>query len=145
MRRFTLLTAGLLLASAAASPTFAQGDSTKVKPDSAAKTPAGAANLEGKWTGTISTPNGDMPVNAQIKKENDGYVGTVSGLEGDVPLKDITLDGDKVTAGAVMSMQGQGFEVWYSFVLKGDTMTGGVSASVQGQTMAFDLVLKRAP
>jgi hypothetical protein len=144
MRRFTLLAAGVLLA-AAAMPALAQGDSTKTKPDSAAKAPAGAANLEGTWTGSISTPQGEMPVNAKIKKGADGFVGTISGLEGDVPLKDITLDGDKVTAGAVMSMQGQGFEVWYSFVLKGDTMTGGVSASVQGQTMAFDLVLKRAP
>ena len=145
MRRFTLLVAGVLLASAAPTPAHAQGDSTNTKPDSAAKAAAGAANLEGTWTGSISTPQGEMPVNAKIKKEKDGFVGTISGLEGDVPLKDITLDGDKVTAGAVMSVQGQAFEVWYSFVLKGATMTGGVSASVQGQTMAFDLVLKRAP
>jgi len=146
MRRIVYLAAGLFVAAAAATPALAQAtDSTKKAPvaDSASKTPAG--NLEGAWTGSITTPNGAMPVNAKIRKEKDGYVGTISGLEGDVPLREITHEGKKVTAGAVMSAQGQSIEVWYTFTLDGDTLTGGVSANVQGQAMAFDLVLKRAP
>lgn len=145
MRRIVYLAAGLLVAAASATPVLAQADSTKKTPvaDSAKKVSAG--NLEGTWTGSITTPNGEMPVNAKIRKDKDGYVGTISGLEGDVPLKDITVDGENVSAGAVMSAQGQSIEVWYTFTLKGDTLTGGVSANVQGQAMAFDLVLKRAP
>lgn len=139
MRRFTLLAAGVVLA--AATTATAQG----TPPDSTKKAPAAAANLEGTWTGSLTTPQGEMPVNAKIKKEKDGYVGTVSGLEGDVPLKEITVVGDKVTMGAVMSMQGQSFEVWYAFVIKGDALNGSLSANVQGQSMAFDLLLKRAP
>jgi hypothetical protein len=145
MRRLTLLATGMLVLAGSA---LAQGtDTTKTKPDSGAAKPAsGAARLEGKWTGSISTPNGDMPVNCEIKKDDkNGYVGTISGLEGNVPLKDITFDGEKVAAGAVMSAQGQAIEVWYSFVLKGDVLSGGVSASFNGQSMSFDLTLKRAP
>lgn len=144
MRRLTLFATGILLSAA---PALAQGtDTTKTRADSAAAKPnAGAARLEGKWTGSISTPNGDMPVNCEIKKEKDGYVGTISGIEGNVPLKEITFDGDKVAASAVMSAQGQAIEVWYSFQLKGDVLAGGVSANFNGQSMSFDLTLKRVP
>ena len=136
MRKLVLIVAGVLLNHTAASAVLAQGsDSTKTK--------ASVPSLEGKWRGSVTTPNGNQDVNCEIRKEKDGFVGTISGVEGDVPLRNIVVEGDKVTAGAVMSMQGTSFEVWYSFVLKGDALTGTVSASFNGESMSFDLVLKR--
>jgi len=151
MRRISLLSAAVLLAHATAASAGAQGtDSTKAKPapDSAKATstaaaPVGAAAFVGKWRGSVSSPNGDMPVNCEIKKEGSGFVGVISGLEGDVPLRDIVIAGDTVTAGTVMSMQGTSFEVWYSFIRKDDTLSGSASATFNGQAMSFPMTLTR--
>ena len=151
MRCIVLATA--LLTVATASSALAQGtDTTKAKPqsDSAKATsaattaaPTGAAAFVGKWRGSVSSPNGDMPVNCEIKKEGSGFVGIISGLEGDVPLRDIVIAGDTVSAGTVMSMQGTSFEVWYSFVRKDDTLSGSASATFNGQSMSFPMTLTR--
>jgi hypothetical protein len=145
MRRLALAAAAVLLTHAAASTALAQGtDSTKAKPAAdAAKAPVTAEWFVGKWRGSVSSPNGDMPVNCEIKKAGSGYVGTISGLEGDVPLREIVIAGDTATAGTVMSMQGTSFEVWYSFVRKADTLTGSASATFNGESMSFPMTLTR--
>lgn len=136
MRKLMLTTVLLV---AAASAVHAQ------TPDTTKKAPAAAPSLEGQWAGSIETPNGGMNVMAAIKKGSDGYTGTISGMEGDVALRDIKLVGDTVTAVATMSAQGQSIEVWYSFLFKDGALNGRVDANVGGQSMTFPLMLKKAP
>lgn len=140
--------AALLLTLAVASAQ-AQADSAKAKPaDDSAKVTmgsatAGAAAFLGKWTGSIESPQGNMPVQAELRKGESGFVGTISGLEGNVPLREITIAGDTVIAGATMSAQGMSIEVWYNFIRSGDTLTGTASANFNGQSMSFPLTLTR--
>lgn len=136
MRAFTALASGLALLVAAGSSASAQAtDTTKAKP--------AAATIVGKWTGAVESPNGAMEMTAVIKKDSTGYAGTMSSQQGEMALYDITVDGENVSAGATMNMQGTNIDLWYTFVLKGDTMTGSIAANFQGQSMSFPLVLRR--
>ena len=101
--------------------------------------------LAGRWAGTVEGIQGKQNAVATFKKEGDGYTGTITGLRpgSDVALKDIKVDGDKVTAKLEMET-GQGSVVInYSFVVQGDSLKGKGEADFGGQTYAFDYDLKR--
>lgn len=142
MRKVILAT--VLFVATAATAQAQTPDSTK-KTDSTAAKPAGPPSLEGNWSGAIETPNGSMNVMAAIKKAPGGYTGTISGMEGDVPLRDIEMVGDTVTAVATMSAGGQSIEVWYSFLFKDGALNGKVDANVGGQSMSLPLRLRKTP
>ena len=135
MRKLMLTAALLAVTTSVAS---AQADTTK-------KAPAGPPTIEGNWSGSIETPNGGMNVLAAIKKAPGGYSGIISGLEGNVPLREITVSGDTVSFVATMSAQGQSFDVWYSFLFKEGGLDGKLDANVGGQSMSFPLFLKKTP
>lgn len=138
MRRFTLLAAGLLLTAATATPATAQGsDSTKSKP--------AATGFAGNWRGSIQTPQGDQEVNCVIKKAGSDYTGSITGMQGDVALQDIKVEGDKLVASAVISIPDGSLQVWYTLVLKDDAISGKAEASFNGQAFAFDLAMRRVP
>lgn len=147
MHRTATLAVAILLGGAASA--HAQADSTRTRADSVnpavtmGSATAGAAAFLGKWTGSIESPQGQMPVNAELKQDGTGFVGTISGLEGNVPLREITIKGDTVIAGATMSAQGMSIEVWYNFIRSGETLNGSASANFNGQSMSFPLTLTR--
>ena len=104
-----------------------------------------ADKLAGRWAGTVDGIQGKQNAVATFKKEGDAYTGTITGLRpgSDVALKDIKVDGDKVTAKLEMET-GQGSVVInYSFVVQGDSLKGKGEADFGGQTYAFDYDLKR--
>ncbi|MDA1082394.1 MAG: hypothetical protein O2973_12105 [Gemmatimonadetes bacterium] len=137
MRPRSLL-AAIVLVSAVASTAVAQApDTTKSKPAAA------EASAVGTWTGSVETPNGAMSMTAIIKKDSTTYTGVMTGETGEMELYDVTVAGEKVSAGATMNMQGTAIELWYEFVMKGNTMSGSVSANVGGESMSFPLVLTR--
>lgn len=140
MRTMTTVAACVVFIAGAASTAAAQAaDSAKAKPPTA---PA-AASIEGAWSGYLDMGGNGMAVNASFKKEKDGYTGTMSGPEGDVPLKDIELKGDTLTAVASVSMGGSSFDVYYWFVVTKDALSGSLDANVQGQAFSLPLTLKR--
>ena len=101
--------------------------------------------LAGRWAGTVDGIQGKQNAVATFKKEGDSYTGTITGLRpgSDVALKDIKVDGDKVTAKLEMET-GQGSVVInYSFVVQGDSLKGKGEADFGGQTYGFDYDLKR--
>jgi hypothetical protein len=101
--------------------------------------------LEGRWAGTVDGFQGQQAAVATFKKEGDKYSGAISGLRpgADVPLKDIKIDGDKVTAKTeVESPQGV-IVVNYAFDVQGDSLKGKGEAEFGGQTFAFTFDLKR--
>jgi len=139
MRSATVFAAGLLLTAAAGSTASAQSDSTKAKPPAAASAPS----IEGAWTGYLDMGGNGMAVNASFKKEKDSYTGTISGMDGEVPLQQIELKGDTLTAMASMPTPNGNIEVWYWFTVTKDALSGGLDANVQGQSYSLPLSLKR--
>ncbi|MEW6127471.1 MAG: hypothetical protein AB1757_10585 [Acidobacteriota bacterium] len=102
--------------------------------------------LIGKWEGKIQSPQGERPTTATFKKEGDIVVGTMPGMRGgsELKLKDIKVDGNKVTAKADVETPQGAFTINYSFTLEGDAMTGQGNVDFGGQSIAFDISLKRA-
>ena len=101
--------------------------------------------LEGRWAGTVEGLQGKQAANATFKKDGDKYTGSISGLRPgmDASLKDIKLDGDKVTAKTEIETPQGNVVINYSFVVQGDTLKGKGEAEFGGQTYGFDFDLKR--
>ncbi|MBM4194595.1 MAG: hypothetical protein FJ202_09490 [Gemmatimonadetes bacterium] len=114
-------------------------------PKPAAPSTAGDAFV-GKWEGTLQGPQGDQRLVAQFKKDSTfAWLGMVTSDQGEMVLRSITIEGDKLTATATLDMGGQGLELWYTFTRKDDTLTGTIEASFNGQSMAFPMTLKKTP
>ncbi len=115
----------------------------------AASAPASAApggdKLAGKWTGKVKSIQGERDANAAFMKEGANYTGTISGLRPgqDIPLKNIKLEGDKLTAVAEVETPQATIVINYEFTLKGDAMNGKGSLDFNGTPFSFDVELKR--
>lgn len=103
------------------------------------------AKLEGRWVGKIKSIQGERDANATIKKEGDKYIGSISGMRPgqDMALKDIKVDGDKVTAVAEVETPMATIVINYKFTLAGDNLNGQGSLDFNGNAVSFDVELKR--
>jgi hypothetical protein len=64
----------------------------------AASPPAFAADVDGKWTGSIDTPNGAVEVNYTFKAEESTLTGAAIGPDGSaIPIKDGKISGNKIS------------------------------------------------
>lgn len=101
--------------------------------------------LEGRWTGTVDGLQGKQNAVATFKKEGDKYTGSISGLRpgSDAVLKDIKIDGDKVTAKTEVDTPQGNVVINYAFVVQGETLKGKGEVEFGGQTYGFDFDLKR--
>jgi hypothetical protein len=101
--------------------------------------------LEGRWAGTVDGIQGQQPAVATFKKEGDKYSGSISGLRpgADAVLKDINIDGDKVTAKTEVDTPQGNVVVSYAFVLQGETLKGKGEVEFGGQTYTFTFDLRR--
>ncbi len=53
------------------------------------------ADLNGKWTGSLNTPDGnEIPVSFSFKVDGDKLAGTATGPSGDIPIADGKVNGD---------------------------------------------------
>ncbi len=60
--------------------------------------PAFAADVTGKWTGQMKTPNGDFAMEFNFKQDGGTLTGSVQGPQGDPsPISDGKVEGDKVS------------------------------------------------
>ena len=59
--------------------------------------PAFAADVDGKWTGSVDTPNGPIQVNYTFKADGAKLTGTTTGPDGTaLPLKNGKVEGNKI-------------------------------------------------
>ena len=109
--------------------------------------PPKAAGVEGRWTGTVQTPQGEKETAVSFKKEGDAFSGTFLGPEGDILLKNIKVDSEKVTAKADIETPQGNFVLNFTFTLKDDTLKGKAEiekVEISGQPITFEINLKRA-
>ena len=78
---------------------------------------ADAADVTGKWVGSVDTPNGPMELTFQFKAEGEAVTGNVSSamgtqeisngkVAGDLLTFDVTLEGGKITHEAKVNTAG---------------------------------------
>jgi hypothetical protein len=60
--------------------------------------PAFAADVTGKWTGQMKTPNGEFALEFNFKQDGARLTGSVQGPQGDPsPISDGKVEGDKLS------------------------------------------------
>ena len=98
------------------------------------------ADVSGKWTMSVNTPNGLMESTATFKQAGDTLSGT---LESDIGKTNVTgtVKGDTVRFAFAIDMQGQQLSLTASAMLKDkESMDGTVSAAGMGD---FPMTMKK--
>lgn len=104
---------------------------------------AAAADVSGKWTGTLTPEEGDPSQGTLILKQTgDTVTGTGGPADGEqMAISNGKIDGDRVTFDI---QHPNGMTLKMSLVLSGDTLKGDVVFTREGQTMKAKLELTRA-
>lgn len=102
-----------------------------------------AADVNGKWTGDVNTPDGQtISLTFNFKLDGDKVTGTVSGPTGDIDISDGKMDGETLQFGLSVDAGGQQLVFKCSGKLEADdqlkiTMNGG-------SDMNFEVSTKRS-
>ena len=100
-----------------------------------------AADVDGKWTGTMSTPNGDVPVAFTFKADGATLNGTTAGPDGaEVKIADGKVDGDNITFTVSFDFGGMPITLNY----KGAVAKDQIKFTIEVAGMPFELTVKRA-
>ena len=100
-----------------------------------------AAEVDGKWTGTMSTPNGDVPVAFTFKADGAMLNGSTMGPDGgEIMIKEGKVDGSSISFTVTFDLQGMPLTLNY----KGTVAKDEIKFVIDIFGMPFDLVVKRA-
>jgi hypothetical protein len=103
--------------------------------------PAHAADVDGKWTGSLDTPMGTVQVGFTFKADGATLNGTMTGPDGgEIAIKNGKVDGDKIEFLVSIDFGGMGLDLNYTGVVKKDTAE--MTLDVMG--MPFQFVVKKA-
>ena len=91
--------------------------------------------VDGHWQGTISGPNGDLTINFTFKADGTTLTGTVETPNGDQPISDGKIEGDKLS----FKTQFQDNTIEHEGTISGDT----IQLKVKGPWGEMDMTLKR--
>ena len=106
-----------------------------------AAVPARAADVDGKWTGSIDTPMGAIQIGFNFKADGGALTGSTTGPDGgDVPIKNGKIDGDKISFVVSLDFGGMAIDLNYTGVVKADQVQ--MTADFMG--MPFSFVVKKA-
>src|SRR5436305_10918757 len=101
-----------------------------------AAAPARAADVDGKWSGSLDTPMGAVNVGFKLKAEGTTLTGTTTGPDGaDIAIKNGKIDGDKISFVVSLDFGGMALDLNYTGVVKPDQLD--MTIDVLGMQMAF--------
>ena len=107
--------------------------------------PAAAADLAGRWTAEFDSPIGVQKYVYEFKKSGDALTGQAtyehSMGKGTVDLKNLKVDGDKITFEEPLTIDGNQITITYSGTLAGDELK---LSRVVGDFGTEQLTAKRA-
>ncbi len=102
--------------------------------------PAFAAEVDGKWAGTVAGPGGDTPVAFTFKADGTKLTGSTTGLDGaEIQIADGKIDGNNITFKLTYDFGGMPFELSYKGVVSAEEIK--LTADFAG--MPFEFVLKK--
>ena len=100
-----------------------------------------AADVDGKWSGSVNTPNGDITITYNFKADGAKLTGNMVGMDGNnIAVADGKIDGNKIAFSVTLDFGGMPFKIDY---------TGVVSASEIKLTsefggMPFEFTVKKS-
>jgi hypothetical protein len=100
-----------------------------------------AADVDGKWSGAISTPGGDFPVSYTLKADGAKLTGTLLNMDGSmVPLTDGKIDGANITFTVTLDFGGMPLVFNY----KGVVSATEIKLTTDFMGMVFEYTVKKA-
>jgi hypothetical protein len=101
-----------------------------------------AGDLDGKWSGSITTDQGAFPVEYVFKTDGATLTGTSTGPDGSaVMIKNGKITGDKIAFDLSFDMQGTAMTFSYTGVVS----AGEIKLHTEFMGMPFDYTVKKAP
>jgi hypothetical protein len=97
---------------------------------------AAAADVDGSWQGTVNGPNGDLTITFHFKAEGTALTGSVETPNGETPISDGKIDGNKIS----FKTHFQDNTIDHEGTVSGDTMQLKVTGAPFGE---FDMTLRR--
>ena len=100
-----------------------------------------AHDVDGKWNGTMNTPNGDVPVYFTFKADGAKLDGSTTGPDGNaVKIADGKIDGSNITFSVTFEFGGMPLMLNY----KGAVSAAEIKFTIEVFGMTFDLVVKKS-
>jgi hypothetical protein len=100
-----------------------------------------AADVDGKWAGSVSTPGGDFPVAFDFKADGATLTGSMLGPDGmPIAIKDGTVDGANISFWLSLDFGGNTIKLTYKGVVASDQ----IKISVDADGMPMEFVVKKA-
>lgn len=104
-------------------------------------TPAAAADVDGRWTGSLETPMGVVPVTFVFKAEGERLTGHMLGMEGmEIQITNGKIEGDKISYQVNIDLGGMPLELMY----KGVVTSAEIKLDMEVFGMPFAFVVKKA-
>ena len=102
--------------------------------------PVFAADIDGKWTGTVNTPMGEAPVAFEFKADGTTLTGTALGLDGSqVPIKNGRIEGNVITYVVTFDFGGMTFDFSY----KGVVAPNEIKLTAEFMGMPIEFTVKK--
>jgi len=103
-------------------------------------TPAFAADVDGKWSGALATPNGDVNVAFDFKADGTALTGSTTGPDGaQLAIKNGKIDGNKITFVVTVALGDMSFDIAYSGVVS----PAEIKMALDFGGMPFEFVVKK--
>ena len=102
--------------------------------------PVMAADVDGKWSGNVSTPNGDITIGFEFKADGTALTGSMTGPDGgQIPIKNGKIDGNKISFVVTVDFGGMMFDLNYAGVVAAPEIK--MTADFAG--MPFEFTVKK--
>ena len=102
--------------------------------------PAVAADVDGKWSGTIAGPQGDVNMFFTFKADGAALTGSMTGMDGsEIAIKDGKVDGSNISFIVALDFGGMPFTLSFKGVVSGVFIK--LNGDVMG--MLFELIVKK--
>ena len=103
-------------------------------------TPAFAADVDGKWSGALATPNGDVSIAFEFKADGTALSGSTTGPDGStIPIKNGKIDGNKIAFVVTVAFGDMSFDIAYSGVVSPTE----IKMALDFAGMPFEFVVKK--
>ncbi len=100
-----------------------------------------AADVDGKWNGTMATPMGDVPVAFTFKADGAKLTGSTSGPDGgEIKIADGKIDGTKMSFSVTFDFGGMPLTMNYTGVQNGNE----IKFTIDVFGMPLDLLVKKS-
>src|SRR5687768_13971010 len=104
-------------------------------------TSAFAADVDGRWSGALATPNGDVNIAFEFKADGTALTGSTTGPDGStIPIKNGKIDGNKIAFVVTVAFGDMSFDIAYSGVVS----PAEIKMALDFAGMPFEFVVKKA-